>query len=76
MGESRNQNAKGLLFCPTGNQSQSCTANGEDPGLADGLGETADVRSGQEAGAGARSLIPVTFEGQEAFPLCICRIAH
>ena len=51
MGESGTSNAAGLLFCLTGHQSPSCTANEEDPGLADGLGETTDVQLGQKARA-------------------------
>ena len=58
MGEGRNSNAAGLLFCFTGHQSPSCTANEKDPGLADGLGEAANVQLGQKARAGTDGLMP------------------
>ncbi len=59
MGENGNADATGILLCLAGHQSFSCTANEEDSELADGLGETADVQPGKEAGARLGGLSPL-----------------
>ncbi|EAQ86376.1 predicted protein [Chaetomium globosum CBS 148.51] len=52
MGEDWNSDTTGLLLCSTRYQSHDCTACEEDPRLADGHGEAADVQLSQEARAG------------------------
>ncbi|EAQ88673.1 hypothetical protein CHGG_05292 [Chaetomium globosum CBS 148.51] len=52
MGEDWNSDTTGLLLCSTRYQSHDCTAREEDPRLADGHGEVADVQLSQEARAG------------------------
>ena len=76
MGESGTPNTAGLLFCFTGYQSPSCTANEEDTGLTDGLGKTADVQLGQKARDGIGGLMSPPSKARRPSLICIRRLSH